>query len=638
MQKTNDYQERINYDANGNILSYTRNGAASAGAATMDQLTYAYNRDANGQLLNNRLRHVKDAVPDANYSEDIDTQPDDNYSYDAIGNLIADKKENISSIEWNVYGKIKSITKTTSTVIGAVQRIDYSYDPMGNRIMKTVTSISSLTENKISYTAYVRDATGNVMAIYGKEDVVDSKKGKVNTAGTLALLETHLYGSSRLGIWNRNVPVTSTVASGTSMNLLGNSFSSTLIRGSKFFELSNHLGNVLVTVSDKKIPHVTGTLVDYYLADVVTANDYYPFGMGMVGRKYAQASSAYRFGFNGMEDDRDVKGTGTQYETQHRIYDSRLGKWFTIDNLANLGAGLSPYQFSFDNPVAYSDPSGLWPWESRNIQEARKYARKTGGYFKKYKRNGESWATVSTAGTDENNGSPTITAKVFSPKSVINAKFAAVVAGLASHKEILTTIDQLLDGTGVTPALAEYSPFTKYLGSSAVLATMPFTLSADNMSQRERIAKSDKYMNDLLEKGDISALKEWVEDWNTQPRNEQNKIVFRYMSKAEFANRISPDGAFAVAPPLDARGNLSVKWITPDIYLTSQSAKSMLALPNAPEIAIWTYEVEILATKSPTGPGRYTIVKRKYGEDGGGLEAVIAQPFPIHGYFPVIKD
>jgi hypothetical protein len=51
-------------------------------------------------------------------------------------------------------------------------------------------------------------------------------------------------------------------------------------RGRKFFELSNHLGNVLVTVSDKKIGQDADAdeTIDNYTADVVTANDYYPFG------------------------------------------------------------------------------------------------------------------------------------------------------------------------------------------------------------------------------------------------------------------------------------------------------------------------------------------------------------------------
>ena len=66
-------------------------------------------------------------------------------------------------------------------------------------------------------------------------------------------------------------------------------------RGNKFFELSNHLGNVLVTISDKKngVDQDNDGHYDYYKADVVTANDYYPFGMQMPGRTFSQANSAY---------------------------------------------------------------------------------------------------------------------------------------------------------------------------------------------------------------------------------------------------------------------------------------------------------------------------------------------------------
>jgi hypothetical protein len=49
--------------------------------------------------------------------------------------------------------------------------------------------------------------------------------------------------------------------------------------GEKEFELSNHLGNVLVTVSDRKneIPDANDN-IDYYTADVLSAQDFTPLG------------------------------------------------------------------------------------------------------------------------------------------------------------------------------------------------------------------------------------------------------------------------------------------------------------------------------------------------------------------------
>jgi len=138
--------------------------------------------------------------------------------------------------------------------------------------------------NIIKSTYYVRDASGNVMALYEKNPSVNS--------GTFTQTEVHLYGSSRLGIYKSNRDVENFTLS----------LSTSLVRGNKIFELTTHLGNVLVTVSDKKIGHTTdGTTIDYYNADMVTANDYYPGGMSLPGRKYQAGSNSYRYGFNGQE-------------------------------------------------------------------------------------------------------------------------------------------------------------------------------------------------------------------------------------------------------------------------------------------------------------------------------------------------
>ena len=49
--------------------------------------------------------------------------------------------------------------------------------------------------------------------------------------------------------------------------------------GSKRYELSNHLGNVLSVVSDRKLVADPLNFTNF-TADVLTYNDYYPGGMG----------------------------------------------------------------------------------------------------------------------------------------------------------------------------------------------------------------------------------------------------------------------------------------------------------------------------------------------------------------------
>jgi hypothetical protein len=45
----------------------------------MDSLQYGYDRDANGYLLNNRLRQLKDVIAATDYPNDLDNQADSNY-------------------------------------------------------------------------------------------------------------------------------------------------------------------------------------------------------------------------------------------------------------------------------------------------------------------------------------------------------------------------------------------------------------------------------------------------------------------------------------------------------------------------------------------------------------------------------
>lgn len=57
--------------------------------------------------------------------------------------------------------------------------------------------------------------------------------------------------------------------------------------GDKRYEFSNHLGNVLEVLTDRKLPvEATGAgvgTIEYFTADVVQYNDYYPYGMVMPG-------------------------------------------------------------------------------------------------------------------------------------------------------------------------------------------------------------------------------------------------------------------------------------------------------------------------------------------------------------------
>jgi RHS repeat-associated protein len=85
--------------------------------------------------------------------------------------------------------------------------------------------------------------------------------------------------------------------------------------------------------------------------------DYYPFGMVMPGRKYA-ANSLYRYGFNGKENDNEVKGEGNQIDFGARIFDTRLAKWLSMDPHQAKYAFESPYSYTLNSPLQYKDVDG----------------------------------------------------------------------------------------------------------------------------------------------------------------------------------------------------------------------------------------------------------------------------------------
>ncbi|WP_027420459.1 RHS repeat domain-containing protein [Crocinitomix catalasitica] len=130
--------------------------------------------------------------------------------------------------------------------------------------------------------------------------------------------------------------------------------------GLKYYELINHLGNVMEVVSDRKIAvedDLTAGVIDYFEADVVQYSDYYPYGMTMPGRN-GSISEKYRYAFNGMETDKEVSGSGNSYTTQFRQYDPRLGRWKSLDPLAWKYASKSPFISMSNNPTNRIDPNG----------------------------------------------------------------------------------------------------------------------------------------------------------------------------------------------------------------------------------------------------------------------------------------
>ncbi|OYU93399.1 MAG: hypothetical protein CFE21_20710 [Bacteroidetes bacterium B1(2017)] len=516
-QSNTDYNENYTYDANGNILTLNRNGIDYLGKNQMDKLSYSYERFTHNQKKNtNKLLSVADAENTyalAGY-EDIkpgqsyvsNTLAGNNYSYDAIGNLVQDQQEEIEQIIWNVYCKIAEITRTPESNKAGLA---FLYNPSGQRICKIVKPAGAGPE-AWHYTYYMLDAQGNTLSTYSllgnaiqqervllygssrlgelstlpsqlgacnigisDEDLLNNRSIAIsgllnnvfassNNAGftqqaidfwtikwsnyfsnqinqmapEVNTLSTHQFlwnawanwlcglrcytnlDANVFSIWenewtSRTTPFTNQeIACSKEMcpevyeNLLplwhlneqnqqvalnGMGYISNcnqqlnFVKGTRHYELSNHLGNVLSVVSDRKIEvdesytyqssggyifqngaysadpsgnyvqtSPANGLIDGFVAEVISATDYYAFGAPMPGRSYQ--ASEYRFGFNGQERDDEVSGTGNTMSAEFWEYDSRLGRRFNRDPKPNPSQ--SEYSCFANNPILLNDIKG----------------------------------------------------------------------------------------------------------------------------------------------------------------------------------------------------------------------------------------------------------------------------------------
>lgn len=339
--RTQAYEEpEITYDDNGNIYTYKRNDETGQ---IMDDLLYSYHAP---HIVNahsfNRLEYVTDNTTTA-FAGDLESQQAMNYTYDAIGNLVGDVSEQ-QQYFWNNFGKLDSVYSGSSRTA-----LKFIYDPMGNRVEKRYYDDVSTPDIRL-ITYYVRDAQGNPLATYERKQDYTT----LATVDHYSLKDWITYGSARLGsAWPRE----GLLGASPDLNVTWTRPITQLREGQRQYELTNHLGNVLATISDMKQYVDTtsgGSTWQYTKPYLLNIQDYYPFGMLMPGRSLG--SGDYRFGFNGQERTDEIAGTGNHTTALYWEYDTRLGRRWNVDPVDQISN--SNYSAFTNNPIYCIDPLG----------------------------------------------------------------------------------------------------------------------------------------------------------------------------------------------------------------------------------------------------------------------------------------
>jgi RHS repeat-associated protein len=131
------------------------------------------------------------------------------------------------------------------------------------------------------------------------------------------------------------------------------------------YSLKDHLGNTRITFNQN--------------GEIIQEDAYYPFGMKMNGLCY-QSGTDYenKYLYNGKElqDDFGLDW----YDYGARFYDPQLGRWHSIDPLAEKMPNWTPYRYAFNNPLRYIDINGLIEWPIKGTSAVNKRDVTGGGY------------------------------------------------------------------------------------------------------------------------------------------------------------------------------------------------------------------------------------------------------------------
>ena len=232
-------------------------------------------------------------------------------TYDNNGNMISNAAKGITSISYNHLNLPTNITITGS------KTIDFTYSADGNKLRKVVKT----------------GATINLVQEYINGIEYRGTAIPANTIEAAYHAEGRVYNSA--GSWKRE------------------------------YTIKDHLGNTRLAYCDLDNNGVVATP-----SEILQENNYDAFGydLGGVYMNHANADNLYQY--NGKEKN-DDHGIGL-YDFGARFMDVTIGRFMSVDPMADKRAWVSPYNYVQNNPILRTDPTGALdgPGDPENVSIA----------------------------------------------------------------------------------------------------------------------------------------------------------------------------------------------------------------------------------------------------------------------------
>ena len=296
------YSETFSYDAHGNIKALARWDNQDV----MDYMYFTYN--------GNQLTKIDDDYESYSYSakqyHNNNTSNND-FSYDANGNMLYDKDRGIAAIRYNLLNLPDTIQFANGN------QIVHRYDAAGNR----------LTTNY-----YTRKVTTSV-------PLGNTLKGTNNTTN---------YHITR-DAYHNNIVYHADNSDQFGIKFVHNSEGFIRYYGPSehyhFYHIKDLLGNIRETYIHPEAGY----------KECMERTQYYPSGLPWVER-YSNSEGAHPWKYNGKEF---VEMHGLdEYDSKARWYYPAICRTTTMDPLAEKYYSTSPYAWCGNNPMRFVDPDG----------------------------------------------------------------------------------------------------------------------------------------------------------------------------------------------------------------------------------------------------------------------------------------
>lgn len=282
-----------------------------------------------------------------------------NYSYDGLNRLksgLSSDNNHEKSIRYDVMGNIQGMQRYSANV--STDQLQYNYS--GNQLTSVVDSSAntSVVFQLPGTTAYVYDANGNMT----------SRTNSVNVGNNIdAISYNYLNLPATMTAGGNAITYTYDAAGVKLRKAIGSSVLNEYIGGIQYEQgvlkyLQTSEGRVVRnSATDYRYEY---TLADHLgngrlyfdinagVARNIQEMDYYPFGLA-IQRSLSGTENKYQY--NGKEKQEEEK----MYDYGARFYDPVIGRFSTIDPLAENHHDVTSYHYVLNNPINFIDPFGL---------------------------------------------------------------------------------------------------------------------------------------------------------------------------------------------------------------------------------------------------------------------------------------